>query len=44
MIDVLDSEEPVEVRNDQVEIMGVYDVRKTILESVPFPSFTGHAF
>ncbi|KAG8216434.1 P-loop containing nucleoside triphosphate hydrolase protein [Butyriboletus roseoflavus] len=33
-IDVLDSEEPAKVRNDQVQIMGVYDVRNTILESI----------
>jgi GTPase SAR1 family protein len=33
-IDGLESEERVEVRSDKVQIMGVYDVRKTILESI----------
>ena len=43
-IDGLESEECVEVRNDKVQIMGVYDVRKTISESVPFSPFSGCAF
>ena len=41
LIDGLDSEECSEVRNDLVQIMGVYDVRQTIKEYVPcspFPS------
>ncbi|KAF8434537.1 P-loop containing nucleoside triphosphate hydrolase protein [Boletus edulis BED1] len=33
-IDELDSEEHTEVRNDKVQIMGVYEVRKTIAESI----------
>ncbi|KAG6379656.1 P-loop containing nucleoside triphosphate hydrolase protein [Boletus reticuloceps] len=33
-IDGLDSEEHTEVRNDKVQIMGVYEVRKTIAESI----------
>ncbi|KAF8545769.1 hypothetical protein OG21DRAFT_1491940 [Imleria badia] len=31
---MVDSEEGAEVRNDRVKIMGVYDVRKTIKESI----------
>ncbi|KAH0834801.1 P-loop containing nucleoside triphosphate hydrolase protein [Lanmaoa asiatica] len=33
-IDVLDSDEHVTVKNDRVQTMGVYEVRKTILESI----------
>ncbi|KAI9568111.1 P-loop containing nucleoside triphosphate hydrolase protein [Boletus coccyginus] len=33
-LDALDSEDRAEVRNDRVQIMGVYDVRKTIQESI----------
>ncbi|KAF8434538.1 P-loop containing nucleoside triphosphate hydrolase protein [Boletus edulis BED1] len=33
-IDELDFEEHTEVRNDKVQIMGVYEVRKTIAESI----------
>lgn len=43
-MDVLEGEEPAVVKNDRVQTMGVYEVRKTIQESVPFPSFTGLRF
>jgi len=39
-LDALDSEDRAEVRNDRVQIMGVYEVRKTIRESVLFPPFS----
>ena len=43
-IDALESEEATVVPNVKVQTMGVYDIRKTIKESVSFPSCTGYGF
>ena len=44
LIDALDSEERSEVRNDLVQVMGLYDVRKTIKEYVPYSPFPSYAY